>query len=269
MAGLLRTYSKKDNFMMNVMPFVYGWGAAIVIVGAMFKIMHWPGAGPMLVVGLSTEAVIFFLSVFESKHEEPWLEDWIKAYPQMNPKTNPTPVEGKKGGATAKDLNTMLADANINQDVVNKLGQGFQQLTGTVSKMSEIGDATVATKEYVTNVKAATTSITEMNKSYAVTVGAMNEMANATKDAKEYHGQVQNITKNLGALNAVYEMELQDANNHLKAMNKFYANLTNAMQTMSEANKDTQQLKDEMGKLAKNLTTLNTIYGGMVAAMKS
>jgi hypothetical protein len=64
---------------------------------------------------------------------------------------------------------------------------------------------------------------------------------NATKDAKEYHGQVQNITKNLGALNAVYEMELQDANNHLKAMNKFYANLTNAMQTMSEEKETSQE----------------------------
>lgn len=262
----LRTYSGKDKFMRNVMPFIYGWGAAIVIVGAMFKIMHWPGAGPMLVVGLSTEAVIFMLSVFEAKHEEPYLEDWVKVYPQM---LGASPVaDTKKSGANAKDLNTMLADANINQDVVNKLGQGFQSLTTTVAKMNDISDATVATKDYVTNVKAATTSITEMNKSYSVTVGAMNEMANATKDAKEYHGQVQNITKNLGALNAVYEMELQDANNHLKSMNKFYSNLTNAMQTMAEANKDTQQLKDEMGKLAKNLTTLNSIYGGMVAAMK-
>lgn len=262
----LKTYSKQENFFRTFMPFIYGWGASVVIVGAMFKIMHWPGAGPMLVIGLSTEAVIFFLSVFEAKHDDTHFEDWVKVYPQM---LNATPEPTKKGGASPKDLAAMMADANISQDVVNKLGQGFQQLTGTVSKMSEIGDATVATKEYVSNVKAASTSITEMNKSYSVTVSAMNEMANATKDAKEYHAQVQNITKNLGALNAVYEMELQDANNHLKAMNKFYANLSNAMQTMSEANKDTQQLKDEMGKLAKNLTTLNSIYGGMVAAMKA
>ena len=67
-----------------------------------------------------------------------------------------------------------------------------------------------------------------MNKSYASTVAAMSEMSNAANDAKQYHAQVQTITKNLGALNAVYEMELQDANNHLKAMNKFYSNLTNA-----------------------------------------
>ena len=64
----------------SFMAKLYGFGAAIVIVGAMFKIMHWPGAGPMLVVGLSTEAVIFFFSAFEPPHEE---VDWSLVYPEL------------------------------------------------------------------------------------------------------------------------------------------------------------------------------------------
>jgi gliding motility-associated protein GldL len=134
--------------------------------------------------------------------------------------------------------------------------------------MNDISSATVATKEYAEKVKAATTSLTEMNKSYSQTVTALGEMANAAQDAKNFHAQVQTITKNLGALNAVYEMELQDANNHLKAMNKFYSNLTTAMANMSEASKDTEQFKAELSKLTVNLGTLNKVYGNMLTAMK-
>ena len=96
----------------------------------------------------------------------------------------------------------------------------------------------------------------------------MSGMASAATDAKEYHAQVQSITKNLGSLNAVYEMELSDANNHLKAMNKFYSNLSSAMENMSEASKDTEQFKKQLSQLSGNLTQLNTVYGNMLNAMK-
>jgi gliding motility-associated protein GldL len=96
----------------------------------------------------------------------------------------------------------------------------------------------------------------------------MSGMAGAATDAKAYHAEVQNITKNLGSLNAVYEMELQDANNHIKAMNKFYGNLSSAMENMMDAGKDTAQMKQEIGKLTANLTQLNTVYGNMLSAMK-
>ena len=59
---------------------LYGFGAAVVIVGALFKIMHWPGAGPMLVIGLSTEAIIFIFSAFEPIHEDP---NWELVYPEL------------------------------------------------------------------------------------------------------------------------------------------------------------------------------------------
>jgi gliding motility-associated protein GldL len=76
------------------------------------------------------------------------------------------------------------------------------------------------------------------------------------------------MTINLGALNAVYEMELQDANNHLKAMNKFYGNLSMAMENLTDASKDTEQFKQEVSKLTHNLHSLNTVYGNMLTAMK-
>jgi gliding motility-associated protein GldL len=257
-----------DLLFNKFMPLLYGLGAAVVIVGAMFKIMHWPGAGIMLVIGLSTEAVIFAFSAFQPVHKDP---DWTRVYPQLaDDYYGDDDNDGDKATSTGvtKKLDDMMKDANINQDVINKLGQGFSSLTQSVNGLKTIADASVASNEYAENVKTASKSILEMNKSYSKTVDAMAEMANASQDAKDYHSQVQNITKNLGALNAVYEMELQDANNHLRAMNKFYSNLSSAMENMSEASKDTQQFKDELAKLSKNLTALNNVYGSMLTAMK-
>ena len=107
-----------------------------------------------------------------------------------------------------------------------------------------------------------------MNKSYAQTATAMSEMANASTDAKEYNSQVQNITKNLGALNSVYELELQDANSHLKAMNKFYANVAGVMESMEKAGQGSEKFSQELQKLTGNLTSLNGVYGSMLTAMR-
>lgn len=254
-----------EKFEITVMPKIYGLGAAVVIVGALFKIMHWPFAGPMLVIGLGTEALIFAFSAFMAPPQDP---DWTFVYPQLAGEETDDAIESPTGEGLTKSLDKMMHDANINQDLVSRLGSGLNNLTQSVHNLGDLTNSAVASNEYAENVKTASKSIVEMNKSYAKTVDAMSEMANASQDAKEYHHQVQNITKNLGALNAVYEMELQDANNHLKAMNKFYANLSSAMDSMSEASKDTQTLRDEVSKLSKNLSSLNNVYGNMLSAMK-
>ena len=263
--------AQKGGFMNTlefaIMPKVYGIGAAVVIVGALFKLMHWPFASEMLIVGLSTEALIFIISAFMPVHKDP---AWEKVYPQLaeDEYADYEDDEIATSENTVGALNDMMAGANISQDVLNRLGTGLNSLSTNVEKMSDLSDAAAATSDYTKNVKSASTSLDKMSKSYATTAEAMSGMASAATDAKEYHSQVQAITKNLGSLNAVYEMELQDANNHLKAMNKFYSNLSSAMENMSEASKDTDQFKQELAKLSQNLTQLNTVYGSMLTAMK-
>jgi gliding motility-associated protein GldL len=257
----------KEKFYTNIAPVLTGIGASIVIIGALFKIQHWPGGGPMLTIGLGTEALLFLLFAFAPQpHDLPW----ERVYPQLAEDfedDGSSNVASSTGSGITKKLDDAL-DAAISPEIVQKLGSSMKSLTDSVSKIGELGNASVATTEYAKNVKEAAKSMADMNKSYGTTVAAMSEMSNAANDAKQYHAQVQTITKNLSALNAVYEMELQDANNHLKAMNKFYGNLSSAMENMSEASKDTQQFKTELGKLTTNLTSLNGIYGGMLSAMK-
>jgi gliding motility-associated protein GldL len=264
--------AKGGNFFYDVvMPKIYGIGAAVVIIGALFKILHWKGADVMLMIGLGTEALIFFLSAFQPTSKEP---DWGLVYPQLaegyDPSTgDPNFSTNNNSTGLTRKLDDMLKDANVTPAAISSLGEGLNRLSNTTQQLSSLGEATNVTEEYTTKVRTATQSLERITASYANTAEAMAAMSNATSDAKEYHLQVQNVTKNLGALNAVYEMELQDANTHLKSMNKFYGTLSQAMENLTEAGKETEQFKQEVTSLTTNLHSLNRVYGNMLNAMRA
>jgi gliding motility-associated protein GldL len=270
-----------DLLYKTIMPKIYGIGASVVILGAMFKILHLPGAGAMLGVGLTTEAIIFFLSAFEPPHHDP---DWSKVYPELAEDSEGVAPSsrriGKGGDQVTQKLDKMLEQAKIGPELVESLGRGMHKLSDNVSQMNTMGDVGSITKDYAASLRQSTSVMTEVNKSYDTTLKAMQEMAsvsksatadmaNSSQNAKEYHTQVQSVTKNLEALNAVYELELQDTNSHVKAMNKFYSNLTTSLESMSKANEDAEQFKSEIRQLTSNLASLNTVYGNMLTAMKS
>ncbi|WP_200974599.1 gliding motility protein GldL [Echinicola sp. 20G] len=258
------------KFYGTIMPKIYGIGAAVVILGAMFKILDWPFASLMIGVGLSTEALIFFLSAFEPKAKE---VDWSKVYPELADEAAPAKPRKAAVAAVASDnvsqkLDKMLEDGNIGSDLIENLGKGLQNLAKSTEKMGTVADAAVATSEYAENVKTASRTLVDINQSYSKTAAALTEMSSASQEAKEYRDQVVSVTQNLSALNAVYEMELQDANSHVKVLNKFYSNVTAAMEGLNEAGKETETFKAELAKLNKNVSSLNNIYGGMLTAMK-
>ncbi len=257
----------------TIMPKIYGIGASVVIVGALFKIQHWNGANEMLIIGLSVEAGIFFLSAFEPKHAE---VDWSKVYPELAEDYEAPAVQtatriSNRPGAGESPLlkiDEMLKTAKVDQNLLDNLGKGLTNLATSASQMNNLSNAAVATNEYAKNVQAASTSLSEMNKSYGVAMTAVKAMSDASKDTSEYHKQVQSVTKNLAALNTIYEMELKDADSHVKNMNKFYESLTGAMQGLSKVGDNTAKFTSELGSLTNNLTALNKVYGSMLTAMK-
>ncbi|MFT5914659.1 MAG: gliding motility-associated protein GldL [Flammeovirgaceae bacterium] len=273
---MMKTESKLNWFYRVVIPKATSVGAAVVVVGALFKIEHLPGAGVMLAVGLLTEAAIFLFGLFQPSPPPEAHYEWEKVYPGLADDTikpviqqggKKLPVRDDKTAIALAAMESQLASA-VKPEMLKNFGAGMESLTKTVGQIKDVTNTTVASEAYTKSLTTATKSMGDLNSAYSKTLGAMSEMANATKDAKEYHSQVQVITKNLGALNAVYEMELKDANSHLKAMNKFYTNLTTAMESMSDASKESQVFKDQMKSLTTNLTQLNKVYGNMLSAMK-
>lgn len=258
--------SFSHQFYGSVMPKIYGIGASVVILGAMFKILDWPYASLMIGVGLTTEAIIFFLSAFEPKAKE---LDWSKVYPELEDSSAPaSPRRNGSSNHVSQKLDKMLEDAKVGPELVESLGKGLENLAKSTEKMGSVADAALATSEYAENVKVASKTLVDINQSYGKTAAALTEMSTASQDAKAYHEQIVSVTKNLSALNAVYEMELQDANSHVKVLNKFYSNVSAAMEGLNEAGKETEAFKAELAKLNKNVSSLNNVYGGMLTAMR-
>ncbi|WDF56235.1 type IX secretion system motor protein PorL/GldL [Mucilaginibacter sp. KACC 22063] len=247
---------------------VVSWGATIVIIGLMMKILHKPGGEYWITAGLTTEAILFFILGFQRENEE---VDWTKAYPELDPAYTGGPVvrsqpQQVSTGHTAA-LDKMLADANISPDLIGKLGDGLRTFGDKVANISTVADAGAATNEFASKLKSAGASYDNLSAAFAKATANINEMASTNVDSKAYHEQVNNLAKNLSALNAVYELELQDSSAHLKAMNKFYSSLSSTMQNFNESLDDSKQFKEEVGRLSKNLASLNAIYGNMLSAM--
>lgn len=272
--------AKKKSFLESrgfklFMKYLYGIGAAVVIGGALFKIMHWPFANEMLIAGMGTEVVVFFVSAFEPLHEE---LDWARVYPQLAEDNDPDweiGVGDKEDEMSAEEA-MALADAGMKEielspELFESLSGSLEGLKSNVDKLSNIEDATIATNEYASSVRSATGKMGELNSGYENTVDAMNSLSTsvggAAEQAHAYHEEVQKVTKNLASLNAVYELELNDAQQHISTINKFYESLGGAMTNMVEASKDAESYRDEVATLTKNLRDLNGIYGGMLSAM--
>lgn len=247
--------SRKGKSLLN---YAYGWGAAIVIIGALFKIRHLPGADFALTLGLGTEALIFFISAFEKPHEE---LDWSLVYPEL------AGGEGRQQKAGAGDLSAMLEEANIGKEVLENLGDSFKSLSDNVGKMSDISEATVATNEYSNSVREAASSVSGFARTATEATAVIGEVSAVNEEAKAYANQLQQLVGNLTSVNAMYEMELKETNNHLQTLNKFYGNMSGALSSMEAAQADAIQYQEEMARLSKNLNSLNAIYGNMLNAM--
>jgi gliding motility-associated protein GldL len=271
---------------------LYGFGAAVVIIGAMFKIQHWPGAGPMLIVGLSTEAVIFAFSAFEPLHEDP---DWTLVYPQL------AVPEDEEAHASIEEhieeehkpeeelplteqLDKMLEEAKIGPELIESLGSGLMSLRDQAAKLNDITDASVATNEFTNSVRGASESASKLSQSYSQSSEAINSSAQelsksyittaeairsqvSSEGGSSYNEQLQNVTKNLSALNSVYELQLQNSTSYVESTNHLYSGIQQLLQNLNESVEDTKRYKDNIAELSENLSSLNTIYGNMLSAM--
>lgn len=284
--------SKKTSFFQssgwkNGMKYLYGWGAAVVIVGALFKILHLPGANEMLIVGLGTEAVIFFFSAFEPLPAEETHWEWNKVFPQLNEDVDPV-IEsldmmggGGKGAGLNIDTKALeTANKTLTSELFEGLAASVKGLKTSVDSLAQISDATLATNDYTAKVKEATVKMDGLTKGYATTADAMSKFSDAvnviknsqeaiTKDVQSYQSSVQSVTKNLTSLNAVYEVELQDTQKHMSSVKNYYGSIATVMKNLQDTTKDTEQLRQEVANLSKNLHSLNTIYGNMLTAMTS
>ncbi len=248
---------------------IIGVGASIVILGALFKILHWPGATQMLMMGMLVEAFLFALLGLLPPHKDYY---WERVYPNLDiaPEVDKTFVR-KTAVQQSKSMNdqmdNLMEKAGVSDEVFSKLGDGFKKIADNANKMSDISDAVAATNEYANSAKTAATTLSSMNGAFVEAAENVKSIGSMGSGAQAFHEQIQGVTKNLASLNAMYELELQDTTSHLQAMNKYYGNILQAMDNMNGSLEDTAKYKEQMASLNKNLSALNNIYGNMLGAM--
>ncbi|RIH65950.1 gliding motility protein GldL [Mariniphaga sediminis] len=155
------------------MGYVYGWGASIVMLGALFKLQHWQYSGLFLTIGLVTEAFIFFLSAFEPPLEMP---EWAKVYPELRDDYEVMELDeyNRKGSG----MNPLFASSELTPELLDKVGKSLNDLSSTARGISDISSATLATDMYVKNLSSASESMNtfaEVNKRANETVNSSIE----------------------------------------------------------------------------------------------
>lgn len=281
---------------------LYGWGASVVIIGALFKIMHWPFAGLLLIIGLGTEATIFFFSAFEPLHEE---LDWTLVYPQLSGLDEDDELEistSQSGPVSSGDalvkFDQMLDKAG-GANLFEKLGDGIENLNLRVNEMANISSAAIATNEFTENVKKASGSVNELSSAYKESVEGYKQSAEALNYSAEnlsdaYNKNAQAVTEKGGNFIAAYErltesMEVDFSalktgnieygqhvgalNKNLEALNAIFelqlkeADLDKMMEDLSGSVEHSRKYHAEIKKLGQRLESLNNVYGNMLAAM--
>ncbi len=261
----------------NFMSKLYGIGAAVVIVGALFKINHYNYANEMLIVGLSTEAIIFFFSAFEPPHVEP---DWSLVYPQLGGMYHSTNVEKEledKKTATQK-LDQMFKEANMDVATIDRLGKGIQKLSENAAQMGQISNAAVATNEYVDNIKTASKSASTLAGSYQKASEVLSKDATASV---EYIENMKSASQSASKLSSAYiqaadiiksDMNsteefagtVKAASSSAKQLAETYAKssalISKSVEALDFGSIDGLAYNKQLEQIAANLAKLNSVY---------
>ena len=234
----------------NFMAKLYGWGAAVVILGALFKILHWPGANIMLMAGMFTESIIFFFSAFEPLHVE---YNWALVYPELATGTDIELEETEKKSrrekkqqvkndalSTTQALDKMLEEAKIGPELMESLASGMRNLSDNAHKLAGVSDAVVSTDNYTSNLQKASESVRNLTLKYDKVAANLETDGGATA---AYIESVKRATTAVSQLAVAYDQT-------------------------AKSMEQTNSFKAEMDKLTHNISKLSNVYGNMLAAMK-
>mgnify|MGYP001048891043 FL=1 len=204
---------------MTITNMIYGVGAAIVIIGALFKIQHWPFGSEILSLGMIVEALIFTYSAFERQQGD---LDWSLVYPELagghtlggkKKKDEPKDAEG----ILSKKLDGLLKDAKIDSELFTSLGDSIKNFEGAAKGISPTVDSMNAQKKYSEEMSLAAAQMESLNSLYKVQMESANRQAaineEAVENATKLKEQMQSLASNLSSLNGVY-------GGMLSAMNK-------------------------------------------------
>ena len=261
---------------------VYSLGAAVVIVGALFKIQHWPGAGVMLTAGMLTEVLLFAIGIFEKPH--PTLH-WDHVFPQLvEDEAKPLNISGNIGGGVGVAMPGM---EKMSDEDAKKLTESIKNMSETAAQLANISRVAGLTDSYANNLQkaseaAAQFATKQQNLDEATNTlltsykGIAENMLAAEDKTKSFAEKANELSKNLGSINTSYELQLKGIQTQATAIESQTSKI-NAVTTefeklhtaVSASSKNMDAYKQMTDQLAKNVSDLNNVYGNMLNAIKA
>lgn len=265
----------------------YSLGASVVIIGAMFKILHLPGASVMLGAGMMIEAVLFALGVFDKPHKS---YEWEKVYDFEG-----TGIISGSSPATSSKVEKSVSlnySESINDDDVKKLSQGIKNLSATAEQFGMLSSVVGPTNEFVNSINGASEASKKFSRDQEMLSSASNQLFNSyqgitenmnsvEKGTKTYANKIEDVNKNLSSINSVYEIQLQNIKSQSEGINQqtekvrkvndeltlFVNDVVKMKLDAMSAAQETEHLKTNTTKLAKQISDLNQVYGNMLNAL--
>jgi gliding motility-associated protein GldL len=266
--GFIDFETKKGKKQMN---YIYSIGAAVVIVGALFKILHLPGGDWVIGAGLATEALIFVISAFEPVHMD---LDWKRVYPELAEDADPSMFAGKskKGSqdvevAFSEKLDKLFADAKLDSEKIERLGQGLDRFATATNGLVNVVDANKNAQSYSDQLAIAANHMSTLNsyyESHASQTQSQGEISKsfmkAAESSSKYGEELSRAAEQIHAMNEMYSGQIENMNAQVAASSEMVENISVSVQ-------DAKKMHVQVKELTENLSSLNNVYGGMLSAM--
>lgn len=277
----------------RVVGAVYSIGASVVIIGALFKIMHWPGAGVVLTAGMCTEAFLFLIGVLDKPHVD---YHWDHIFPALTAK-EPDPIQysgilGGSGSGAPAGGNAIAAAAvpgleKLPEEDAKRITESIKNMSETAAQLAGISRVAGLTDSYASNLSKASEAAAQFatkqekldeasNTLLSSYNGIANNMNAAQENTKTFADRANELSKNLGSINTAYELQLKGIQGQASAienqsskLNAVSADFDKLQQAISESAKVMESYKQMTNQLAKNVSDLNNVYGNMLNAIKA
>ena len=243
-----------------LMGYVYGWGASLVLIGALFKLQHWNHSGIMLTIGLLTESFIFFISAFEPPLEQP---DWTKVYPELQDDYELLEPSEEIQAELKGGFDSLLNSTNISPELLTKIGKSLTDLSNTASGISDISSATLATDVYVRNLNSASESMmafSEMNTQANTTIhNSIGELVNTySNTAHKISETGENMLGKLNESSVKFTKQIDDSGS--KLVDSYHKLSGTIEKGFKDFEVNSSNYGENLQKLSKNIESLNSNY---------
>lgn len=307
--GKYRRYKNRIEMFLSsdmgkrVLNFCYSWGASIVIIGALFKLLHLPYGNQILFVAMTVEALVFFVSAFEHPSNEYHWEEVFPVLKSKNPMDRPdfsgsgianmdenamginpgvAAAARNAAGAGTGTVNTggtsALANLDVSEEDTKNLSESIKKLSGAAEQLSKMAEMTDATQKYLDQLSGmsenmerfshVTNSLTNVSDTLLNSYKSITDNSDGiNQNSRGYVQQMEMLNRNISGLNTIYEIQLKSISSQIESIEHINGGLNRIREMYDGSVTDSSVFRNETEKMTRQLAELNQVYSRLLQAM--